>query len=318
MDQYLEEALDDTDDEESEEYSTPKKGSISSDSFCYDKNPKKQVHYQTINEESDTSDAVSVKGHRDLNAYKSPVKSKLTVNPSEDDNMVTLVHTVSFYRKQQKQEATPVRKITKPISAMDAAEKKMDYDNSDDDETCNYNRANDNQVQDKIKKLLDEVCKQQTIISQTSQALNLCAATIEFSGSTESVEGERHLLVATHRRQACLDEVQRLRVEGCIRPENAPTEKGRLTIRDITVPLKHDYIRKLATDAISGHHLVCLLKYNETVLATKTVPTLPGLLGVKFPDVLQLNNVYADFKVRYFFLYMCLEFHQLKYIILLL
>lgn len=299
MDQYLEEALDETDDEESEEYSTPKKGSISSNSFCYDKNPKKQVHYQTIDEESDTSnEKVNI---QDPNTYKSPVKSKLTVNPSEDDNMVTLVHTVSFYRKQQKQEATPIRKITKPISAMDAA-KKMDFDDDSDcdDETYDYGRANDNQVQEKIKKLLDEVCKQQTIISQTSQALNLCAATIEFSGSTESVEGERHLLVATHRRQACLDEVQRLRVEGCIRPENAPTEKGRLTIRDITVPLKQDYIRKLATDAISGHHLVCLLKYNETVLATKTVPTLPGLLGVKFPDVLQLNNVYADFKVIFF------------------
>lgn len=54
-----------------------------------------------------------------------------------------------------------------------------------------------NLVQDKIKKLLEEVCKQQQIIAQTSQALNLCAATIEFSGSTESVEGERHLLVAS-------------------------------------------------------------------------------------------------------------------------
>lgn len=52
-------------------------------------------------------------------------------------------------------------------------------------------------VEEKIKKLLDEVCKQQTVIAQTSQALNLCAATIEFSGSTESVEGERHLLVAS-------------------------------------------------------------------------------------------------------------------------
>ncbi|XP_063696873.1 anillin [Culicoides brevitarsis] len=288
MDQYLEEALDESDDE-SEDYSTPKKGSISSNSFCYDKNPKKQVHYQTIDEESDASSNVE--------SYKSPVKSELTVNPSDDNNMVTLVHTVSFYRKQQTQNATPVRKITKPISAIDAAEKKMEYDYSDDDDESCYGRANDNQVQEKIKKLLDEVCKQQTIISQTSQALNLCAATIEFSGSTESVEGERHLLVATHRRQACLDEVQRLRVEGCLRPENAPTEKGRLTIRDITVPLKQDYIRKLATDAISGHHLVCLLKYNETVLATKTVPTLPGLLGVKFPDVLTLNNVYADFKI---------------------
>lgn len=52
-------------------------------------------------------------------------------------------------------------------------------------------------VKEKIEKLLVEVGKQQQIITQTSQALNLCAATVEFSGSTESVEGERHLLVAS-------------------------------------------------------------------------------------------------------------------------
>lgn len=89
-----------------------------------------------------------------------------------------------------------------------------------------------------------------------------------------------------------------MRVENSLRPLGAPKEKGRLTVKEITIPLRHDYIRKLSADTISGHHLVCLLKYNEHVLATKTVPTLPGLLAVKFPDVLQLNNVYADFRVR--------------------
>lgn len=43
---------------------------------------------------------------------------------------------------------------------------------------------------------------------------------------------------------------------------------------------------------------MCLLKLheNEQVVATKTIPTLPGLLAVKFPDTLQLKNVYADFQ----------------------
>lgn len=48
-----------------------------------------------------------------------------------------------------------------------------------------------------MKRLLDEVCKQQTIISQASQALNLCTSTVEFNGSMEQVEGERLLLVAS-------------------------------------------------------------------------------------------------------------------------
>jgi len=42
-----------------------------------------------------------------------------------------------------------------------------------------------------------QVSRQQTVISQASQALNLCCSTIEFSGSAEQVEGERLLLVAS-------------------------------------------------------------------------------------------------------------------------
>lgn len=52
-------------------------------------------------------------------------------------------------------------------------------------------------VQEKLKRLQEEVSKQQTIIGQASQALNLCNSTIEFSGSREQVEGERLLLVAS-------------------------------------------------------------------------------------------------------------------------
>lgn len=70
-------------------------------------------------------------------------------------------------------------------------------DSQEYDEDPDTDQENAYLAQEKIKKLLDEVCKQQQVIAQTSQALNLCAATIEFSGSTESVEGERHLLVAS-------------------------------------------------------------------------------------------------------------------------
>lgn len=35
------------------------------------------------------------------------------------------------------------------------------------------------------------------MISQTSQALNLCNSTLEFMGSTEQVEAERVLLLAS-------------------------------------------------------------------------------------------------------------------------
>lgn len=100
-----------------------------------------------------------------------------------------------------------------------------------------------------------------------------------------------------HCRQAALNEMSRLKVERCLRPVDAPKECGRLTVKEITLPLNQEYISKLSTDKIPGHNLVCLLKYNEHVLATKTMPTLPGLLSVKFLDVLHLDNVYADFKI---------------------
>lgn len=57
--------------------------------------------------------------------------------------------------------------------------------------------SNDREVSNKVAKLSMEIDKQHQMMKQTSQALNLCAATFEFSGSTESVDAERHLLVAS-------------------------------------------------------------------------------------------------------------------------
>uniref|UniRef100_A0A182K179 PH domain-containing protein n=1 Tax=Anopheles christyi TaxID=43041 RepID=A0A182K179_9DIPT len=325
IDACLEEALvDEEEEEDSEAFDTPRKSSVSSNSFSYQKHSGRD-RCTTINEEE--SEKASKSGANKGKSgtprkseggtvdYSSPVRSELQVKPSkDDDDMVTLVHTVSFYRRQQQQNSMTPRKVPRtPVSMKASASPSnragtvdsttADYSDEEEDvsstaeSTSTGTEENEFLVQEKVKKLLDEVCKQQTVISQTSQALNLCAATIEFSGSTESAEGERHLLVATHRRQAILDEVQRLRVEGCLRPPGAPTEKGRLTVKDITLPLKQEYMRKLATDQINGHNLVCLLKYNETVLATHMAPTLPGLLSVRFPDALQLSNVFADFKI---------------------
>ncbi|KAH8372620.1 hypothetical protein KR009_001278, partial [Drosophila setifemur] len=334
IDDYLDEALvedygstqdeSDTEDEHNaSRLSLGSKGTTASNSFSFRKNPAASTcsPIDEHNEMMDMQTPLPLSGSQ-------PVKSELSVN-QDKDNLVTLVHTVSFYRRQQSasgSNSTPVRKICREQQVMRSAlagdchaKHRLEYDSPhsgdfagagdgigdmdehtyvDNEELENARDSNDaSQAQDKIKKLLAEVCKQQQVIGQASQALNLCAATVEFSGSTESVEGERYLLLATHRRQACLDEVQRLRVENSIRPVGAPKEKGLLTVKDITIPLRQEYVRKMASGNINGHHLVCLLKYNEHVLATKTVPTMPGLLSVKFPDVLQLNNVYADFRI---------------------
>lgn len=268
MDDYLNEAMDDEDD--SDAYDD--KGSACSDSFKYEKYPKR----------------VSFKQPEEI-----PVKTKLEFSPAESSNgSHTLVHTVSFYRKQQSASAnnTPVKRVVKRVE-------ETTTDDSSGDE-YEHDRKVKEECSNKIQRLLDEVMRQQNIIKQTSQALNLCASTVEFSGSSEAVEGERHLLVATHRRLACMNEVQRLRVEGLLSQSSGLVkEKGSLSISDIIIPLKQTYISRLASDEISGHHLLCLLKYNEYVLASKTLPTLPGLKSVKFTDVLTFNEVFADFKI---------------------
>lgn len=263
MDDYLNEALEG---DESKDYDD--KGSACSDSFQYERYPKR----------------VSFKDAGDI-----PIRSKLEISPSKNPNgPMTLVHTVSFYRRQQSASAnnTPVKKVLHKAESDETPA-----------QTFNVNRKAKEECDNKIQRLLDEVMRQQTVISQTSQALNLCASTVEFSGSTEAVEGERHLLVATNRRLACLNEVQRLKVEGMLDRVGGAKEKGTLNIKEIIIPLKQNYISRLANDEINGHHLLCLVKYNEFVLATKTLPTLPGLKSVRFQDLLQLNEVYADFKI---------------------
>lgn len=99
------------------------------------------------------------------------------------------------------------------------------------------------------------------------------------------------------RRKALLDEVNRLKVDRCVRPPGLPTDRGTIAIKEIIVPLKEDYIGKLDNDICNGHHLVCLLTYNDQVLATNAVTTRKGLKAVKFPDELRMNSVYADFTV---------------------
>ncbi|GAB0087812.1 Anillin [Sergentomyia squamirostris] len=239
------------------------KGSISSDSFLFRPSPRKKLAFKQMREEvSDRSDC-------------------------EDDGS-PLLHSVSFYRKQQTHKVQYQQKSSDNTHFPYIDSPGLGDPQVEDDKPL---------IEEKIKKLNEEIHRQQQIISQTSQALNLCAATVEFSGSTESVEGERHLLVASHRRLAALSELQRIKVDKSLRSSDTSCERGSITVKGITLPLAQSYIRQMATETIPGHHLLCLLKYNETVLATQTIVTLPGLVGVKFSQDLHIPEVYADFKV---------------------
>ncbi|XP_012266853.2 anillin isoform X3 [Athalia rosae] len=231
-------------------------------------------------------------------SYRSPIKITTPASSPrkadqyvvEGDSHLPLMHSVSFYRRQQSQTPkTPVRQVTR----IPEPELTMHSSSQSDD------RDERVLVQEKIKRLLEEVCTQQTVISQASQALNLCNATVEFSDSREQVEGERLLLVATHRRQAALNEVQRLKVEGTLRPvvPGAPElqESGSLTISAITFPMKHNYYRNM--DSENCYHFVCLVRHLDHIVATPVVVAEPGDSCIRFPSTLKLHDLYSDFKI---------------------
>ncbi|XP_072948162.1 anillin-like [Epargyreus clarus] len=215
--------------------------------------------------------------------FKSPLKVQ-PATPARLDRGNELVHSVSFYRRMQNASnpTTPVRIVRHGSPEPDVPA------------TPEQPAHSVTTVRQRIKELQNEITKQQTIISQASQALNLCAATIEFSGSTEQAEGERLLLLATHRRQACVHEAQRLQVEGAGPAARAGI--AALHVHNLRVPLRRDYVRQLHADGAVGHHAVCLLKCRDRVLATSMQLTKPNA-PLHFPDEIRMDGLASDFKV---------------------
>lgn len=112
--------------------------------------------------------------------------------------MVTLTHTVSFYRRQQSNSvnSTPVRRVVH--QAESDVNTDNDYESNQEPQNVEqYLRTQKVVVDAKIKSLMDNVGIQQQQIAQASNALNTCASTPEFSGSTESVVAEWKLLIAS-------------------------------------------------------------------------------------------------------------------------
>ncbi|CAG2054380.1 unnamed protein product [Timema podura] len=222
------------------------------------------------------------------------------VSLPENNSQISLTHTVSFYRRQQNNMAiktTPVRQIVRNPNHDQLG-------SSSDSNSCSV-KDEATSVNQKISDLLDDVSKQQTIISQASQALNLCCATVEFTDSAEQVEGERLLLLATHRRQAAMNEIQRLKVEGTLKPQTGSSQsadlidRGALIVSNITLPLKKDYLRRMAAEE-KCHHFLCLLRCQEQVMATPVLAANSynvqrSTMWLMFPGSLRLEGLYADF-----------------------
>ncbi|XP_078607192.1 anillin-like isoform X1 [Branchiostoma floridae x Branchiostoma japonicum] len=162
-------------------------------------------------------------------------------------------------------------------------------------------------IKDKVKHLMEQVASQQTIVHQASQALNVCRDAEHGKGSAEEVEAERLLLIATQRRLALLAETQRLKNLG---PDGEREEsmegakpcRGTLTITDIKLPLKGEYLFSLKEGNVPGDDYFFCLIYNgpEKVIPTMMLSTADKIAGdsMWFTNHIVLNNINSNFDVK--------------------
>ncbi|XP_076356893.1 uncharacterized protein LOC143250326 [Tachypleus tridentatus] len=272
IDEMLDEVLDE-DEEEENEFGTFDTSSTSTISL----------------EVSDNQmmDLSSYKMQTSQQKFEAPIPKSVYDNGSE----IPLLHTISFYRKQtkQKQWTTPMHTVVKKehVSSPPSPEK---VDTS-------------LIVQEKIKVLQEELCTQQMIVSQASQALNLCHSNTEFHGSTEQVEGERLLLIASHKRQACANEIQKLKTDGALGIRSKSYGRGTLMISDVRIPLKQEFVSTRVEgkkdDAV--HHYLCLVRHNADVISTRMLSTEDGITAgtFSFTDCFTIQNLSDDFVVNF-------------------
>lgn len=188
IDEYLDEALesDEVDDHQlnaRDQRDLNASGSVSSNSFSFERKPSEAPRQQVIAE---------------VVPAENPVESRVPDHSMEGKNSEPLAYTVGSYRHQVLDYGTPVtgRAV---CSNIDDSNVSTESEDSDDDE-----QAHDDHIQSqvelvaaKIKKLQQNHVIQQHQMAQASNALTICEATIGFAGSTESVVAEWKLLIAS-------------------------------------------------------------------------------------------------------------------------
>uniref|UniRef100_A0A1A8J998 Anillin n=1 Tax=Nothobranchius kuhntae TaxID=321403 RepID=A0A1A8J998_NOTKU len=166
-------------------------------------------------------------------------------------------------------------------------------------------------IKQRMKILANEINLQQTVIHQASQALNCCTDEEHGKGSQVEAEAERLLLVATEKREALSAELDRLRANPAAqrRPPPAATEpaavsasKGSISLQDLRLPLKADFVCSTANKPESTKHsfFILIRAGPENLVATPLASTHRGLNGdtLAFPTSFSLSDVSSDFKIQ--------------------
>jgi len=285
MDGMLDEALDDSADDGSLVSPNKQKGSTGSSGSGHAMNRCES----SSSWEFHTPQQNKVR-HEDNSRFKTPLilMDKSPTQPGKEEAPVT--HTISFYRKQRPAHVTPVQRIVlNPVLEQSV------MDNAPSPRTT---------ISQKIKILQNEAESQMSIITQSSNALALCRQTKEFYGSAEQVEGERLLLEATHKHNAALKEISRLKTEGGLGadPDADTSVRGTVCINSISLKLKKEFIESLkcgdADDCV--HYFLCLVKCAGQVIPTQMLSTLNGLgsITLDFPNLIRLTELAKNFSIQ--------------------
>ncbi|XP_068560704.1 anillin isoform X2 [Cebidichthys violaceus] len=164
-------------------------------------------------------------------------------------------------------------------------------------------------IKQKMKILTNEMNLQQTVIHQASQALNCCTDEEHGKGSQVEAEAERLLLVATERREALKAELDRLKGDpkgqkkASVAPEPSSTSasRGSITLQELRLPLKADFVCSIANKPESTQHSFFLMirAGAENTVATPLASTHRGLSGdtLAFPTKFTISDVSSDFHI---------------------
>ncbi|XP_032367108.1 anillin isoform X2 [Etheostoma spectabile] len=164
-------------------------------------------------------------------------------------------------------------------------------------------------IKQKMKILTNELNLQQTVIHQASQALNCCTDEEHGKGSQVEAEAERLLLVATEKREALKAELDRLKGDptgqkkASVAPEpmSMAASKGSVTLQELRLPLKADFVCSIANKPESTKHsfFVMIRAGAENTVATPLASTHRGLSGdtLAFPTKFTISDVSSDFGI---------------------
>ncbi|XP_032551717.1 anillin isoform X2 [Chiroxiphia lanceolata] len=217
---------------------------------------------------------------------------------SEDRN---LPYSVDAYRSQRFKE-TDRPSIKQIIVRKEDVASKLEMKRNGPSDQVN--------IKKKMQELNNEINMQQTVIYQASQALNCCFDEEHGKGSQEEAEAERLLLLATEKRTALLEELNKLKSEGPHSKRNkgaststefAPS-RGSVSISDMRLPLKADFVCGTVQkpDSANYYYVIILRSGAENMVVTPLASTASSLNGdaLTFTTTFTMHDVSNDFEIN--------------------